>query len=178
MKNILKREYNKGKYVSQIIFHIFFILQVGNTIFRLETQFLDWKHDFQIETEIFKLETRFLDWKRDFQIGNTIFRWETRFLDWKQDFQIRNKIFRLETGSLDWKHDFYTGNKIFNFETFLVKKIFFCNSRSLYIAEFYPSILKDSLIKKFINKTITPRDTKLVETALHVRRPFLYHFQH
>ena len=28
MKNILKREYNKGKHVSQIIFHIFFILRL------------------------------------------------------------------------------------------------------------------------------------------------------
>ena len=28
MKNILKREYNKGKHVSQIIFHIFFILLI------------------------------------------------------------------------------------------------------------------------------------------------------
>ena len=27
-KNILKREYNKGKHVSQIIFHIFFILRL------------------------------------------------------------------------------------------------------------------------------------------------------
>ena len=26
MENILKREYNKGKHVAQIIFHIFFIL--------------------------------------------------------------------------------------------------------------------------------------------------------
>ena len=28
MKNILKREYNKGKQVSQIIFHILYILLV------------------------------------------------------------------------------------------------------------------------------------------------------
>ena len=28
MKNILKRKYNKGKHVSQIIFHIFFILLI------------------------------------------------------------------------------------------------------------------------------------------------------
>ena len=28
IKNILKREYNKGKYVSQIIFRIFFILLI------------------------------------------------------------------------------------------------------------------------------------------------------
>ena len=28
MKNILKREYNKGKYVSQIVFRIFFILLI------------------------------------------------------------------------------------------------------------------------------------------------------
>ena len=28
MKNILKREYNKGKHVSRIIFHIFFILLI------------------------------------------------------------------------------------------------------------------------------------------------------
>ena len=28
MKNILKREYNKGNHVSQIIFHIFYILLI------------------------------------------------------------------------------------------------------------------------------------------------------
>ena len=28
LKNILKREYNKGKHVSQVIFHIFYILLI------------------------------------------------------------------------------------------------------------------------------------------------------
>ena len=30
MKNILKREHNKGKHVSQVIFHVFFILLILN----------------------------------------------------------------------------------------------------------------------------------------------------
>ena len=54
--------------------------------FRLETQFLDWKHHFYIRNKIFRLETGFLDWKRDFLNRNEIFRLETRFLDWKHGF--------------------------------------------------------------------------------------------
>ena len=43
---------------------------------RLETKFLDWKHDYEIgnkksENNEFRLETKFVDWKQCFEIGNT-----------------------------------------------------------------------------------------------------------
>ena len=55
-------------------------MQIGNIHWkqiRLETYF-------QIGNIILRLETRFLDWKHNSQIGNTELRLETKFLDWKQ----------------------------------------------------------------------------------------------
>ena len=37
-----------------------FLEAIRSTIFRLETQYLDWKRDFQIGNEIFRLEAGFL----------------------------------------------------------------------------------------------------------------------
>ena len=45
----------------------------------METQFLDWKHGFLIESIIFSMKAKYLDLKHRFSTGNTIFRLETKF---------------------------------------------------------------------------------------------------
>ena len=36
---------------------------IENNEFRLETKFLDWKHDYEIGNKKSTLETKFVDWK-------------------------------------------------------------------------------------------------------------------
>ena len=76
---------------------------VQTVIYRLETyigNIVDWKHQN-------RLETKFLDWKHDDEIGNKKSKLETMNLDWKQNSWMGNSesraICRLET---------YIGNNV------------------------------------------------------------------
>ena len=64
-------------------------MQIGNIHWkhcRLETKFLDWKHDYEIGNKKNTLAKMNLDWKQNSQIGNTESRLEAQIVDWKPIF--------------------------------------------------------------------------------------------